>query len=116
MPPLFGRPRPPGNSIQGGGATALAFLYVVHQQRVQPGLARPLQGQSARAVEFHIRGGRAGTRDLGAAITVEIRDLAVRSRDAAAVENVARPSATGLVVSGEDVQLKTLAAEPGDDF
>jgi hypothetical protein len=67
---------------------------------------------SARAVEFHIRGVRAGTRDRGAAITVEIRDLAVRSCHAARVENVARPSPTSFVVSGEDVKLKSSPRNP----
>ena len=57
------------------------------QCQIRSWLASP--GFSARAVELHIRAGRTGTRDRGAAITVEIRNLAVRSRDAAGVENVA---------------------------
>src|ERR1019366_9527861 len=46
---------------------------------------------SPRAIELHIRGGYAATGDRGTAITVEVRDLAVRRGDAARIENGAGP-------------------------
>lgn len=74
------------------------------------------QGSSALAVEFHIRSRCADTCYRRAPITVEVCNLAVRGGDAARIENVARPTASTLVVRGEYVKLKSLTTEPGDNI